>query len=87
MTDQASVPTSGNAPNGESEDRLPSLQPDEPERRLPFTARVAVKWYTAAELPHPEDGGFGYWRHAPMTGSVVTTDAGRDISFSDLEVT
>ena len=56
------------------------------ERRLPFSQRVAMEWFDAGDLPGDEDGHLRHWRRAPLTGNVMSTSAGRDVSFSDLEV-
>ncbi len=56
------------------------------DRRLPFTLRVATAWTDLADLPKPEDGQLYYAQRAPLTGALASTSAGRDISFSDIEV-
>ncbi|HVB64767.1 MAG TPA: hypothetical protein VNE17_08545 [Nitrolancea sp.] len=56
------------------------------ERRLPYIWRVATIWTNVADLPLESEGEMRYFARAPFTGSVATTAAGRDVSFSDLEV-
>ena len=56
------------------------------DRRIPFVLRVAVIWTSKDELPSAEDGQLRYWRRAPLTGAVLGTSGGRDVTFSDLEV-
>jgi hypothetical protein len=85
MTEPTTLNTDGgSASHGvERSDQCPPV--GHAERRLPFTARVAVEWMDDGDLPGPEDGQLRYWRRAPMTGNVVVTAGGQDVSFSDLE--
>jgi hypothetical protein len=55
-------------------------------RRLPFTLRVAMVWTNTTPVPREGAGVFHYWRRAPLTGTLVSTSGGRDVSFSDLEL-
>ncbi len=59
---------------------------DDSDRRLPFILRVATIWTNKDELPSADEGQLRYWKRAPLTGNVVTTSGGQDVSFSDLEV-
>lgn len=59
---------------------------DDSNRRLPFILRVATVWTNKDELPSADEGQLRYWKRAPLTGNIVTTSGGQDVSFSDLEV-
>lgn len=87
MSEPATTGSGGSSATGGEEIRTRPSTVDEGDRRLPFTARVAVEWMDTADLPGPEDGQLAYWLRAPMTGNVVATADGRDVGFSDLEVT
>lgn len=51
-----------------------------------FTLRHAATWLMLDEAGATDDGQLLYRKRAPLTGQLETTDAGHDISFSDVTV-
>lgn len=56
------------------------------DRPLPFVLRRCLSWLSLDELPSDGDGQLRFWQRAGLTGNVVLTSQGRDVHFSDLEV-
>ena len=50
-----------------------------------FTLRVAAHWVALPEASSA-DAEFFYRKQAPLTGPLATTNAGQDVTFSDLTV-
>ena len=61
--------------------------PLHPSRRIPFILRVGAVWARLEDVPGEDESDLGYWQRAPMTGVLEATSGGRDVGFSDLEVT
>jgi hypothetical protein len=55
------------------------------DRPLPFVLRVA-EWMSIDEAPSDEDSQYLFRRQAALTGDLTLTDAGKDVSFTDVGV-
>ena len=54
-------------------------------RPVPFVLRVAARSKPLSEIPRMEDGPVAYWKHAALS-DISSTDMGRDVQFTDIEV-
>lgn len=76
MSDQPAASTSVSGPAGTAGD----------DRPLPFALRVAAEWISIEEAPRDDDGQYLFRQRALLTGNLVLTSAGSDVSFSDMGV-
>jgi len=59
------------------------VDPEE-DNPLPFVVRVAAEWISWDQAPKESDGVLLYRRRASLTGTLVLTQNGEDVQFSDL---
>lgn len=86
MTPTNNAAASSEAPSQAARNANESSADVDTDRPIPFVVRVATVWTNKADFLAENDGQLSFWQRAPLTGNIVATSGGSDVSFSDLEI-